>query len=100
MYFSPVRTRRGWYLSVSAVFPCNVEFGLGSRAGQGREDPVEANSIQAFSLAVSIMAGTIVGIEKWKEEKWTVLADWTIVRRAPQVQVSDEKTVESPSGNV
>lgn len=55
---------------------------------------------RAFSLAVSIMAGTIVGIEKWKEEKWTVLADWTIVRQAPRVEVSDEKTVESPSGNV
>ncbi|MCJ1244820.1 hypothetical protein MMC30_002020 [Trapelia coarctata] len=53
-----------------------------------------------FSLAVSIMAGTIAGIEKWKEEHWAVLADWTIVKQLPQVVVSDAKTGESSSVQV
>lgn len=38
------------------------------------------------------MSAAIVGIEKWKEENWTILADGTIVRHVPQVVVSDEKS--------
>jgi len=46
------------------------------------------------------MSAAIVGIEKWKEENWTILADGTIARQEPQGVVSEEKSTENVSGRV
>ena len=78
------------------VSPCeSFRVGLGVRATQS-----ELIVYRAFSFAVLIMSGTIAGIEKWKEDNWTVLADWTVVRQGPQVVVSDEKSEGTTPGQV